>query len=147
MGAMNSASKSARKVGILVVGTIVVLVGIALLPLPGPGMVVIILGLVILAQEFDWAQRWLDLCVERAASALGAVQESKVGKACMAITGIAMIIGGIVVCVVFTQWIVAGISFVIAGVVSLTTLHPRVQAWINEKALYGIDGEDDIPAR
>lgn len=45
---------------IIVVGTTLVLLGLALLVLPGPGIVVIIAGLAILAREFIWAQGLLD---------------------------------------------------------------------------------------
>jgi uncharacterized protein (TIGR02611 family) len=41
-----------------VVGTLVTLVGFALIPLPGPGWVVVFFGLAILASEFAWAA-WL----------------------------------------------------------------------------------------
>lgn len=44
---------------ILVLGSTVLLAGIALLVLPGPAILVIPLGLVILATEFAWARRWL----------------------------------------------------------------------------------------
>lgn len=39
------------------VGTVVILTGIALLVLPGPGWVIIFAGLGILATEFTWASR------------------------------------------------------------------------------------------
>ena len=42
------------------IGGTVVLIGIALLVLPGPAIVVIPAGLAILATEFLWARRWLD---------------------------------------------------------------------------------------
>lgn len=45
---------------IIVVGTTLVLIGLAMLVLPGPGIVVIIAGLAILAREFIWAQGLLD---------------------------------------------------------------------------------------
>lgn len=41
---------------IAIAGTTVILTGIALLPLPGPGWLVIIAGLAILATEFAWAR-------------------------------------------------------------------------------------------
>ena len=50
---------SLRKLAIAVVGGSVVLVGIAMLVLPGPAILVIPLGLAILATEFLWARRWL----------------------------------------------------------------------------------------
>ena len=43
-----------------VVGFTVLLVGAAMLVLPGPGLVVIALGLLILSAEFVWAKRALD---------------------------------------------------------------------------------------
>ncbi len=45
---------------IIVVGTTLILIGLAMLVLPGPGIVVIIAGLAILAREFIWAQGLLD---------------------------------------------------------------------------------------
>jgi uncharacterized protein (TIGR02611 family) len=46
-----------KKILIAVTGGAVLLAGIALLPLPGPGMVVIAAGVAILATEFIWARR------------------------------------------------------------------------------------------
>lgn len=48
---------SARKIGVAVVGALVVGIGIAMIVLPGPAFVVIPLGLWLLATEFVWAQR------------------------------------------------------------------------------------------
>lgn len=45
---------------IIVVGSTLVLIGLAMLVLPGPGIVVIIAGLAILAREFIWAQGLLE---------------------------------------------------------------------------------------
>jgi hypothetical protein len=41
------------------VGGTVVLLGVAMIVLPGPAFIVIPLGLAILATEFLWARRWL----------------------------------------------------------------------------------------
>lgn len=49
------------RVGVTVVGPLVVLAGVAMLVLPGPGLVVIALGLALLALEHDWARRVLHL--------------------------------------------------------------------------------------
>ena len=43
-----------------VVGFTVIAIGVAMLVLPGPGLVVIGLGLLILSAEFVWAKRALD---------------------------------------------------------------------------------------
>ncbi|WP_433078523.1 TIGR02611 family protein [Dactylosporangium sp. CA-052675] len=47
------------KIAVAVVGTLVIAVGVVLLPLPGPGWVVILAGLALLAMEFAWARRLL----------------------------------------------------------------------------------------
>ncbi|MGB9474688.1 MAG: PGPGW domain-containing protein [Candidatus Udaeobacter sp.] len=51
--------KVARRVIVSVVGATVLVIGIALLVLPGPAFIVIPLGLAILATEYAWARRWL----------------------------------------------------------------------------------------
>jgi len=51
--------KIVKRVMVSVVGATVLLIGIALLVLPGPAFVVIPVGLAILATEYAWARRWL----------------------------------------------------------------------------------------
>ena len=41
-------------------GTAIVLLGLVLVPFPGPGWLIVFLGLGILATEFAWAERLLD---------------------------------------------------------------------------------------
>jgi uncharacterized protein (TIGR02611 family) len=50
----------ARRVVILVLGGIVLLLGMVLIVLPGPGSLVIPAGLAILALEFQWARQCLN---------------------------------------------------------------------------------------
>jgi len=49
---MKTPLKALKKLLIFIVGIVVVIVGIILLPLPGPGLLIITGGLVILATEF-----------------------------------------------------------------------------------------------
>ena len=51
--------KIIKRVIVSVVGATVLLIGVALLVLPGPAFVVIPVGLAILATEYAWARRWL----------------------------------------------------------------------------------------
>jgi tellurite resistance protein TerC len=51
--------KIARRVIVSVIGVTVLLIGVALLVLPGPAFIVIPIGLAILATEYAWARRWL----------------------------------------------------------------------------------------
>jgi uncharacterized protein (TIGR02611 family) len=47
------------RISITVVGVAVILVGVLLLPLPGPGWLIIFAGLGLLATEYTWASRLL----------------------------------------------------------------------------------------
>jgi tellurite resistance protein TerC len=51
--------KYARRIVVFVVGMTVLLIGVAMIVLPGPAVVVIPVGLAILATEYAWARRWL----------------------------------------------------------------------------------------
>lgn len=54
---MEQAPAVIRKAVVAVIGTTVLLIGVALLVLPGPAIIVIPIGLAILASEFIWARR------------------------------------------------------------------------------------------
>lgn len=56
----NPALALAYRIGVGVLGGAIVIVGLALVPLPGPGWLIVFLGLGILATEFAWAERLLD---------------------------------------------------------------------------------------
>ena len=48
------------RIGVGVVGGLIVALGIAAIPLPGPGWLIVIAGLFVLATEFVWAERLLE---------------------------------------------------------------------------------------
>jgi len=52
--------KLLRQILIALVGGTVLLIGIAMIVLPGPAILVIPAGLAILAIEFAWARHWLN---------------------------------------------------------------------------------------
>jgi len=66
---MNLLLTQARKIVIGVVGVTVLVIGVAMLVLPGPGWVVIFIGLALLATEFVWAKRLLAKARETAINA------------------------------------------------------------------------------
>lgn len=146
MSTVGAAGRTVKKVGVFIVGFAVVAAGIALLALPGPGVLVIIVGLLILATEFDWAQRGLDVVVERAAGATSKLQDSANGRRALAASGVLMIGAGITLSIVSPSWIVAGVSLGFAGAIGLCTLHPAIQDWIDDKALTGTNDTDDVAA-
>src|SRR4029453_9250662 len=57
---------AARRVVLETIGWILVLVGIAALVLPGPGLLAIFAGLAILSQQYEWAERRIDPVKKRA---------------------------------------------------------------------------------
>lgn len=56
---MNITYRFARRVAVAVIGGSLVVLGILLLVLPGPGLVTAAAGLAVLGLEFAWARRWL----------------------------------------------------------------------------------------
>lgn len=57
---MKKISIHSKKVLIGAVGGLVVLVGLIMVPYPGPGWLVVFAGLAILATEFEFAKQWLE---------------------------------------------------------------------------------------
>ncbi|WP_105031098.1 PGPGW domain-containing protein [Arthrobacter ruber] len=53
----------------LVVGWLLVLIGLAALVLPGPGLLALVAGLAVLAQQYEWARRWLQPVKQKAFAA------------------------------------------------------------------------------
>lgn len=127
-------ARNAKRLMVLILGVAVLLAGAVMLVMPGPGVLVIILGLIILATEFAWAERVLDRTTATAAGAASRVTDNGTGRAALALSGVSMIIGGIVGAMLFPSLIVVGVSVSIAGVIGLVTLTPQVRAWIDEHA-------------
>ena len=62
--------KLLRRLLVSVIGLAVIVVGIALLFLPGPGTLVIIAGLAVLGSEFERPRLWVKSLRQRASEAL-----------------------------------------------------------------------------
>lgn len=133
--------RNTRRILVFLVGVSVLLAGVAMLALPGPGVVVIIVGLVILATEFTWAERALDRTTSTAAGAAVKMTGNTSGQLALIASGIGMIVGGVVISILWDALRVVGVSVAIAGVIGLATLLPPVQAWIEEKANTPYDGD------
>ena len=61
--------RSAKRVAVAVVGGVLVAAGLAMMVLPGPGILVIALGFAVLATEFAWAHHVLEAGKDRARKA------------------------------------------------------------------------------
>lgn len=55
----------AYRVAVAVVGTLVLIAGLAAIPYPGPGWLIVFAGLAILGTEFHWARRMLQFLRHR----------------------------------------------------------------------------------
>mgnify|MGYP001576276845 CR=1 FL=1 len=71
---LNFSVKFLRRLIISVVGFTIFLFGIALLFLPGPGWLIIMAGLFLLASEYLWAKRALVYLKERVSKSKGYVK-------------------------------------------------------------------------
>ena len=69
--------RNSKRVGITIAGVVLLILGAAMLVLPGPGLLVIIGGLAVLATEYVWAQRLLRIAREKATQAKDAVFRKK----------------------------------------------------------------------
>lgn len=58
--------REGARIAVGVAGGVIVIVGIVLMPLPGPGMLIVLAGLALLATRFQWAQDLLERGRERA---------------------------------------------------------------------------------
>jgi len=58
-GVLRSTTRSGKRILVAVAGSVVLLAGLAMLALPGPGIATVIAGLAILSTEFQWARRML----------------------------------------------------------------------------------------
>ena len=113
-----------RRIAVTVVGTVILAVGAVLLVAPGPGLLVIVLGLVVLAAEYEWARRNLAAVRARARSAADKAAASRVATASALLFGIGAIgLGGVLV---FTDLLPlsgwgTGASVALAGLTVLAT--------------------------
>jgi len=62
---MHHVFRRGKRVLIAVSGSIVVLIGIVLIPYPGPGWLVVFAGFALLATEFEFAAKFLERLKER----------------------------------------------------------------------------------
>jgi hypothetical protein len=62
-------SNPVKRVGALIAGGLLLLVGVALLVLPGPGLLLVLAGLLVLGNEFPAVERYIDPVQDRAMAA------------------------------------------------------------------------------
>jgi uncharacterized protein (TIGR02611 family) len=128
---------SAKRLAVFVVGAAVLGAGIAMLVLPGPGILVIVLGLAILASEFAWAERALDKAKHNAAAVTGKISSGRSGRLVMIATGVAMLTGGALALALLDRFRTIAVSALIVGVSALAVVIPNVQKRIAQMSTKG----------
>lgn len=124
----------AKRVACGVAGGLLLLVGIALLVLPGPGLLLVLAGLLVLANGFPAAERFVDPVEKRAMQAAEESVSSPLRMVFSIGTGLVLIAAGVVWWVVPTLplggW-PTGVSLILSGLILLGLLvvsYRRVQA-------------------
>ncbi|MEV8568827.1 TIGR02611 family protein [Streptomyces sp. NPDC051322] len=92
------------QVGVFLLGLAVVAGGVVLLPLPGPGWVVIFGGMAIWATEFVWAQLVLRWTKRKVTEAAQKALDPKVRRRNLVLTSIGLVIVAVLVAVYVRQF-------------------------------------------
>ncbi|MFE5189111.1 TIGR02611 family protein [Streptomyces sp. NPDC056628] len=85
------------QVGVFVIGLAIVVAGIIMLPLPGPGWVVIFGGMAVWATEFVWAQLVLRWTKRKVTEAAQKALDPKVRRRNIVVTSIGLVIMAVLV--------------------------------------------------
>lgn len=125
-------ARNSKRLAILLLGAAIVGAGVAMLVLPGPGLLVVIVGLAVLATEFAWAERALDRTTSTAANATTKITGNAAGRRALVMSGLCMVTGGALVVALLGDHRVIGASALVAGLIALGTLHPGVQRWLTQ---------------
>lgn len=88
--------KQAKRISITVAGALLLIVGVLLLVLPGPGLLLVLAGLLLLASEFPALERYVDPVRDRAMKAAEDSVSSPLRIAGSVLAGLALLAAGIV---------------------------------------------------
>lgn len=114
-----------RKIAVTILGLAIMAAGVAMLVAPGPGVLVIVLGLFVLSIEYEWAQRRFDQLKDKAVDAAHATADSKWQTGFAVLGALGLIAGGIVWGLMedwpFSSWWTAG-TLIGSGILAIGTL-------------------------
>jgi uncharacterized protein (TIGR02611 family) len=85
----------AYRIAFMIAAFLVVAIGLALVPLPGPGWAIVFVGLGMLALEFAWAERMMEKILNRLEGAQEAAANASPAQKAM---GVAATVLGIAAC-------------------------------------------------
>jgi uncharacterized protein (TIGR02611 family) len=122
---MKDVARLARRIAVTVAGVVILAAGAVLLVTPGPGLLVVLLGLIVLAAEYEWARRHLVIVRDRARSAAEAAAANRFTTASTIAFGAGAVALGVVM--IFTDVLPlsnvgTGLSVGLAGLIVLATM-------------------------
>lgn len=95
------------QVGVFLVGLLVVVTGVIMLPLPGPGWLVIFAGMAIWGTEFVWAQLVLRWTRRKVTEAAQRALDPRVRRRNIALTTVALVICAVLLSIYLWQFGIA----------------------------------------
>lgn len=122
-----AAGKQVKRATVAVVGGVVLLIGVALLVLPGPGLLLVLAGLLILASEFPALERHIDPVRDRAMKAAEDSVSSPLRLAGSILCGLGLIAAGVLWGLRVFPWLPfagwsTGSSLILSGIVLFALL-------------------------
>jgi cation:H+ antiporter len=123
--AWRTPARLARRSAVTVAGIGLLVTGVVLLVAPGPGLLVVALGLFVLGTEYDWARRRYDVIRQRAQDVAERAVARRSSLAISSAGGMAMIAAGVVLIVVEElpfSGLGSGLTVSGGGVIVLVTL-------------------------
>ena len=121
----------ARRVSITLVGGALLVVGAAMLVAPGPGLLVLVLALLVLGTEYEWARRQFHRHRERASLVARRAAANRLALTASTAFGLVAVALGVVLIAVDTlpgSGVVSGATVAVGGVAVLATLAYSVVA-------------------
>jgi hypothetical protein len=88
-------ARTAKRLTVLVSGGLLVLIGIVLLVLPGPGLILVLAGLLVLSSEFPAVDKYIDPIQHKAMEAMEQSVSSPLRLAGSILVGAALIAAGV----------------------------------------------------
>lgn len=124
-GKKQKAVKAARKLGVTVIGVALLATGLAMMVLPGPGLIVIVLGLFVLSMEFDWAEKRLDQARDKALKAAHKTAASRTQTTVAVLSSCVLIAVGVVLGLnkdlPLSGWFTGG-TLIVSGLAAMGTV-------------------------
>ena len=122
-----------KRFAVTIVGAALLVAGLAMMVLPGPGILVIVAGLAVLATEYVWARSLLDKARNQAEKAQEAAVASRWRTAGTVVFAVGMLALGVVMLVIRDVDVpvwggVTGAVLIVTALILLTTTYLTIRA-------------------